>query len=312
MLVLMKGGPVTVGICPWLFSGGRTGMIQSWTTVSDLPTFVVAVVSQWQSYVTGGIATALVVVIERLTDWRLSKKWFAVIFLGVFLLVSFFLTWRDQYRIALTVPALQSRLQERDQEILKLKTSPPHVEVNVPTPVVNIPPEMAYISAQEAGIVLDEYKIGGYLVVSGKCKNLSPTTVAEKVGCAEGVRVVPTHPNPLNQPIVATDVQEREYKQFQRDIRIRVDQVTLGPGESNFASVSSPKVDEALDGAFRAGAKTALFLASYDWVDGKGKHTNETCEWLQIYPGMFSGPGVFAANAVITWNHCASHNGLKN
>ena len=280
--------------------------------MSDLPAFVVAVVSHWQSYITGGIATALVVVVERLSDWRMSRKWFAVIFLGVFLLVSFFLTWRDQYHIALTVPVLQAELQKRDQEIQNLKANPPHVEVNVPTPVVNIPPEMAYIAAHDVGIVLDQYKIGGHLAVSGGCKNISPTTVAEKVGCAEGVRVVPTHPNALNQPIVTTDVEEREYKQFQRDISNRVDQVTFGPGESNFVTVFSPKVDEALDDAFRAGTKTILFLASYDWVDGQGKHTNETCEWLQNYSGLFSGPGALAANPVITWHYCTNHNGLKN
>jgi len=280
--------------------------------MSEPSAFVVAVVSHWQGYITGGVVAALVGVFERLTEWRMSKKAYAVVFLGVFLLVSFFLTWRDQYRIALTVPALQDELQKRNQEIQNLKSNPPRVEVNVPTPVVNIPPEMAYVSAQEVGIVLDQYKIGGYVAVSGRCKNISPTTVAEKVGCAEGVRVVPTHPNALNQPIVTTEVQEKEYKQFQRDILNRVDQATFGPGESSFATVFSPKIDEALDGALRAGTKTILFLASYDWVDGKGKHKNETCEWLQLYPGFFSGPGVIAANSVITWNHCTNHNGLKN
>src|ERR1700734_968784 len=103
-------------------------VVESWPNMSEPSVFLIAVVSHWQSYITGGV-------FERLTDWRMSKKSYAVVFLGVFLFVSFYLTWREQYRIAATVPALQDDLQKRDQEIQRLKSNPPHVEVSIPTPV---------------------------------------------------------------------------------------------------------------------------------------------------------------------------------
>src|ERR1700734_4106750 len=110
-------------------------VVESWPNMSEPSVFLIAVVSHWQSYITGGVVTAIVGVFERLTDWRMSKKSYAVVFLGVFQFVSFYLTWREQYRIAATVPALQDDLQKRDQEIQRLKSNPPHVEVSIPTPV---------------------------------------------------------------------------------------------------------------------------------------------------------------------------------
>jgi hypothetical protein len=67
-------------------------------TLRDIGQFIVAVVSHWQAYVTGGVVTGLVSVGERLTGKTLPNKVYAAVFLGFFLLVSFFLAWDDEYR----------------------------------------------------------------------------------------------------------------------------------------------------------------------------------------------------------------------
>jgi len=93
----------------------------------DLARFVVAVVSHWQAYVTGGAVTGLVTLIERLTPWRLPKWAFAALFLGAFLLASFFLTWRDEYHRA---DALQATLNQHPIQ--------PQFQINIP-PITVLP-----------------------------------------------------------------------------------------------------------------------------------------------------------------------------
>ncbi|MBZ5503336.1 MAG: hypothetical protein LAN59_14080 [Acidobacteriia bacterium] len=273
--------------------------------VSDIRVFLLAVILRWQSYVTGGVLTALVVLVERLFDWKMPKKTYAALFIVGCLLVSFFLAWRDQYREALRVPSLE-------QQIANLKAKPPQIQVTVPTPIVNIPPQMAYMSPADLGIARPNYRIGGNIAASATCQNISPSIVAENAGCVRGLRVVETQLNALNQPIVTQAVQDKTYRQFQRDIAsIEIQRRSYGPGEKAFGNVFSPTVDESLDEAFRRGSKTVLFLGAYSWKDGLGEHTNEICAWLQMYPDMFTGPGQMAANATITWNQCRNHNGLK-
>jgi hypothetical protein len=67
--------------------------------VSKILIFIWAVVSHWQSYVTG-VVTGIIFFIERVTNWKMPRSAFAAIFGGVFLLVSFFLAWKDQYEEA--------------------------------------------------------------------------------------------------------------------------------------------------------------------------------------------------------------------
>jgi hypothetical protein len=110
--------------------------------MSEIITFVLAVPSHWQGYVTGGIVTGLIYTFERLTDWKMSRRMFAALSLGVFLLVSFFLAWRDQYREALQVPVLREQIEDRDKTIKDLKEKPPQVQVNIPGTVVNFPSQI--------------------------------------------------------------------------------------------------------------------------------------------------------------------------
>jgi hypothetical protein len=279
---------------------------------SDIVTFIVAVVSHWQSYVTGGAVAGLIAVMERLSNWKMPKWAYATVFLGVFLLVSFFLTWREQYQIAQQVPTLQSQLRDRENQIQALRDKPAQVQVNVPPAIINFPPQMAYMSSSDLGVVLTSYKIGGNVAVNGTCKNISPTVIAEEAACVRGLRVVNTKLNPANQPIVTEAVQDKTYREFEKSLKtIAITRKSYGPGEAAFNTVYSPLVDQQLDSDLRSGSKTVLFLADYSWKDAVGKHTNRVCTWLQIYPGMFSGPGVLSPSAIITWNNCINHNGLQ-
>ena len=67
---------------------------------ADFFLFVSEVLSRWQGLVTGGIAVAILEIIERCTRWKLSRRYYFIIFVVLFLPISSFLAWRDQYRAA--------------------------------------------------------------------------------------------------------------------------------------------------------------------------------------------------------------------
>jgi len=69
-------------------------------TLTDIRDCAVAVFSYWQSYVTGGGITALAVLYEKVADRTLPRWTYLVLFLVVFVLMSFFLAWRDEHRLA--------------------------------------------------------------------------------------------------------------------------------------------------------------------------------------------------------------------
>jgi hypothetical protein len=276
---------------------------------SEIIVFALAVVSHWQGYVTGGAITGLVALVERLFDWTMPKWAYGVLYLGVFLLVSFFLAWRDQYHEAQRVPVLQSQLEDRDHQISDLKNKPAQIQVNVPGTVVNLPSQMAYIEQSEIGIV--DPKIGAPVAVTTTCKNSSTSIPAENVACWRHLEIVDTKFNSLNQPIVSEIVQDNAYSRFEKEVKRLKDPTrgtyTYGPGESHFGTVYAQAIlDETLDHAFTAGTKTLLFTGAYDWKDGLSKHSNQICMWFQMVPGVKIG------TPPVTLNSCNHHNGLKS
>src|ERR1039458_4426709 len=264
---------------------------------SEIVIFVLAVVSHWQGYVTGGAITGLVALVERLFDWTMPKWAYGVLYLGVFLLVSFFLAWRDQYHEVQKVPALQQQVKDQENQIAELKAKPPQLQVNVPGTIVNFPPQMAYMEQSEIGVV--DPKIGTPVAVSTTCKNVSPSIPAEKTVCWRHLEVVDTKFNSLNQPIVSEMIQDKAYSRFEKGIRsLKYSTETYGPGESHFGTVFTEAIlDQTLDRAFSAGTKTLLFTGEYDWQDGLGKHGNQICMWFQMVPGAKFG------SPPLTWNH---------
>ena len=103
--------------------------------LEDVFRFAATVVMHWQAYVTGGVVSALVGVIERLSDWHMPKKYYAWLFLGFFFSVSAFMTWRAEYRnaqhllaenqrFASSEAALRARIEDKEKQLQERGTLP--------------------------------------------------------------------------------------------------------------------------------------------------------------------------------------------
>ena len=69
----------------------------------DIAKWIASIFFHWQAYVTGGGATAILQVWERLSGRQLSRKTYAQLVFGAFLFVAVFLTWREEHRAASTL-----------------------------------------------------------------------------------------------------------------------------------------------------------------------------------------------------------------
>lgn len=81
----------------------------------DLGTWIAAVFSYWQSYVTGGGITALTALYEKVTGQTLPRWIYLANFLVVFLLMSFFLAWRDEHTIAVKFDDRRLQQEKADE-----------------------------------------------------------------------------------------------------------------------------------------------------------------------------------------------------
>lgn len=82
-------------------------------TLAELWEFTWAVFSYWQSYVTGGAIMAIVGLFEKLTGRALPRWMYLVMFLVVFLPMSFFFAWRDEHRLSAKRLAQREELAEQ-------------------------------------------------------------------------------------------------------------------------------------------------------------------------------------------------------
>jgi hypothetical protein len=266
----------------------------------------------WDHAFTLAAGCVVTVVINLIEKYALKgKKLPAKADIAILLLFVFFATfqaWRDQYdKVKAILPNTTIQVNVPTQP-------PPQVQVSVPPSTVNFPPQMAFFGP-DGSISLGNYGFGKYIAVSSTCKNFSQSVPAENAMCWFKSSIVDTKPNSQNQSIVAESVQDTAFEIFEKSlIPLRNGQrTTLGPGESHFGTSSPALLDEKLDIALRAGTKTILLAAEYNWKDGAGSHTNQLCKWLQLGPEMptiFSGPGILSSNVPIIWNSCTRHNGL--
>jgi len=279
----------------------------------SLPFFIGALFDHFFTLLAGCVVTVLVGILEkRVLKRPISVKWEVGVLL-CFVLFACFQTWREQYRLALQVPMLSARVKDQDAEILNLKTNPPHVEVNLPAPVVNFPPQMAYIASYDTGIVAPSYTIGGHVAVSSGCKNLSTAVVAQKVSCVISLHIVDSKFDSVTKvAFVSKEAEEKTWREFQKDLlSTPISYKDYGPTEGDFKSVWAKEVlDETLDKAFVEQKKTLMLMGEYKWTDGLGEHTNDYCVWVQNAPGLFT-PGAITPNFQFAWHSCTNHYGLK-
>jgi hypothetical protein len=126
--------------------------------------------------------TGIVFFIERVTNWKMPKWAFITVFGGVFLIVSFFLAWKDQYEEATKVPILRQEVNGKSAQIAELKNRPPQVQVNVPAPSVILPPQMVRDDQGSSGYLNgNDLQIGHAYYLNGETLTLaeanSPATV---------------------------------------------------------------------------------------------------------------------------------------
>lgn len=98
---------------------GDCAMLKSvFEFINDIFTFGYNVMSYWQSYITGGIVAAVVVLYERLTKHAFSNR-AIVVGVMVFLLTSFFMAWRAEYHAHIS--SEKELIDERDRNAVKLR-----------------------------------------------------------------------------------------------------------------------------------------------------------------------------------------------
>jgi hypothetical protein len=85
--------------------------------ISDLFRFIYTTLSYWQAYATGSVVTGVVGLVERLTKWKLTKRVYLSLFVGVFLFVSFFMGWRDEREERLRQQAEVSKLLQNKPQL---------------------------------------------------------------------------------------------------------------------------------------------------------------------------------------------------
>jgi hypothetical protein len=273
---------------------------------SDIIVFAIAVVSHWQGYVTGGAVTGLVALVERLSGWTMPKKVYAALYVGVFLLVSFFLAWREQYRAALTVPALQAQLQDRDNTIADLKQRPQQPVIVMPP---NAPTQGAYVMARK--MVISPYEIGKYVALSSECINVTNIT-ADDVSCIYKTYVVPVD---SRYGMVLPQDEEKAFNQFRKEIALAnfpIPKYTFGPQQGNWGTGFGEILTSDLDRSIRAKQKALLLAIEMRWTDPTGKHANDACSTLQ--PEYWDSNPPFGAQTQFqneVWRLCVKNNTLR-
>jgi hypothetical protein len=94
--------------------------------------FLSSLVSHWQSYAIGGAVTGLIGVIERLSDRRLPKRAYFLVFVVTFSVAGYFMVWREQFERA-------EKVEIKLAEIGKPQN---------PTNIINVPPTQVVITPQ--------------------------------------------------------------------------------------------------------------------------------------------------------------------
>jgi hypothetical protein len=274
---------------------------------SDILVFVSSVLSHWQAYVTGGAITGLVALVERLLDWKMPKWAYAALYIGIFLLVAFFLAWRDQYRVALDVPTLRQQIKDKDDAIAELKSHPPQITIPpFPAPQVVLPSQQAFMTEYDRELRGMEANTDIQIFFTNA--NLSQQVPALEANVAHACAVVETKVGPRKPEMVVPP--EYEDTAFQRFLTFIGKNKKIGglnsygPGQTTWDNSLCRPWTTDFDQQLRAQSKTFLHMVEYSWKDGAGAHINDVCEWIQ--------PDSFLPGKPAVWHFCVHHNGMRH
>jgi hypothetical protein len=101
---------------------------------TEIKLFLLAFVSHWQSYITGGVVTAVITLVERWREKTLPKRVYFIVFAVTFAMAAFFMAWRDQFERAETLQiGFNAKPVQPVQVIL-----PPNPPINITTPPATV------------------------------------------------------------------------------------------------------------------------------------------------------------------------------
>jgi hypothetical protein len=257
--------------------------------IREIGTFIVAVISHWQGYATGGVITGLIGVGERLSGKQLSKKAYAAIFLGVFLLVSFFLTWRGEYERANT---LQKAFDQRP-----VPQAAPSVQVNVPPPTVIIQqtPSPTTDSGPTGFLQLEVFKFpedssplaaGKRVILNFYYRNPGPYPVTDRHSF-EAIFFAVRSDLPSDHGFESSEREIRASFEEGRKDHIKKNSAKktepVGAGQTMYKSVLFAPVSENAVKGIMDGTVRIYALAWATWKDSRKRigTMDTTCYWLQ-------------------------------
>jgi hypothetical protein len=211
-----------------------------------------------------------------------------------------------QQRLEADIAELKKGQQTANAGIQHIENIPP------PAPVVNVSPASVNFPAQEAFVTITErgleaFKGSQHIMVNFTVANLSSAVPALSEYGYDDVYLVEAQPIGINnkEMLVSPAVEDKYYKSFVKaKAKLPIDSSkTIGPQQSSFASGLGPILDEETEKEIRDGNKAIFLAAEFFWEDEKGKHVNESCQWLQ--------PSSFHPATPQVWHYCNHHNGIR-
>jgi hypothetical protein len=277
------------------------------TWIINFGYFCWAVIQQYFVLAAGCAFTVMIALLERHVFKRQISYKLEVGVLFLFIFIACFRAWDIEYS--------KGKTDNRPSVVINVpQQPPPQVQVNAPATGAGPRPEGAYLSSIQIVIFTEEYRIGGHWAIKDTCKNLSNSVVARDRVCMISLQIVDTTTNQFNQAIVSREVEDHAYHTYLAALPKVMRNITrkaFGPGESSWNTAASAEtIDTSLDASFREAKKTIILIGEYDWTDDRGTNKNELCEWLQMYPQFFTGPGKMAPDPIVSFHYCSHHNGL--
>jgi len=286
-------------IIPFALAGVIAINIFHVEAVQDLALYLCIVFGHWQAYATGGGVTALLLVYERLAK-PLTKQVFIWIVIIAFLLEASFSAWHDAY---LSMKGREADLHAKEGELrtaqyAALRTLPTTTTVNVAPPVINIQPVIpsptgpAKPKANVQFLVpIVHNRPGEQFWANVACHNEGdyPTQIA----CHGQVFLLP-----LTAGKVDVRTQELCWVKFRGAFKDESSGPFIGKDNGVWGTSFGPILTDPLYKLLNGGDMAILVTGLLLYWDDFGKHTTESCLWLQ--------PPLNTVNPV--WHLCDGHN----
>jgi hypothetical protein len=215
---------------------------------------------------------------------------FATVFLGAFLLVSFFLTWRSEYQRANHLQSVVSEKPPQPQVQVNLPAEPPPtIVVQQPPPTNTDPAGFLQLEGLEFAKDEDQLVENRTIALNFNLKNAGQAPITDKYGMSMMEFVEQDRGTIGNFDKAEHQVIKEFYKnrrEAQTEIRHRAKGPTVGVGLGVYSSVLSDPLTAAQVSGVLSGSIRIYALTWATWKDSHYRPgTLNSCHWLQIPPG---------------------------